>query len=94
LNSQNFHKKVPKKVRKFKFGKVRILTKIVRQLQNPVFESKKPVFGSKSSEKFGKSLEKVWKSSETGFSECTEFTEISDIDCSIPNSPKITKKLC
>jgi len=36
----------------------------------PVFES--TVFGSKS-------LEKVWKSSDTGFSECLEFTEILEI---------------
>ncbi len=40
--------------------------------KNPVFESIKPCFGVKS-------LGKVQKSSETGFSEHSEFTEISEI---------------
>ncbi len=53
------------------------ISKKVRKVWD--FESKNPVFGSKSSEKFKKSLEKVWQSSgslETGFSECSEISEI------------------
>jgi hypothetical protein len=68
LNLQNFRKKFWKKVQ--------ILTKIVCQFQkfwkNYVkfeFLSQNPIFGSKS-------LEKVQKSLETGFSKCSEISEI------------------
>ncbi len=86
-NSQKFCEKVQKKVRKLKFGNnfkyysnFKSNSKISKKLCKIWgFRSKNPVFGSKSSEKLGKTFGKVWKkfgNLETGFSECSEISEI------------------
>jgi len=85
-NSQNFGKKVWKKVWKFKFGKsldinqnCMSISKISKNYVKFEFLSKKKQFLSKKNLVFGsKSLEKARKfrkSSETGFSECSEISE-------------------
>jgi len=79
LNSRNFRKKVRKKFRNLSLEKSSVI--IWKFQKNDV---KFEVLGQKTLF-FG---QKVWKSSEiseTGFSECSEISEI-------PNSPKITKK--
>jgi hypothetical protein len=88
LNSQNFRKKIWKKVWKFKFTKKfgykpKLYVNFKNKIKNYVkfeFLSLKTLFlGQKVWQKFSKSLERVWKSSEsleTGISECSEILEI------------------